>query len=239
MDDHSYFKLKNVFVSCITIVTILSIVIACSNTSKSKLEQDVELGIKQNLGNPSDFIEIVSINLVDSTDYNQLYNKIIPVDTLVDKIIGTHDGGVNLINDIAAKVDKIPSSEREKIKGKVLGIMMGLLSIDNYVSNVREAEKVLHDAYASTDSTYLFSKSYKVKARIKENGTPVVKSFNASSCIGIDSVIVSAEEIKMEDMPIATSKLLSAFSNYIEKVKPLYELLSNNTDLMEELSVYQ
>ena len=210
------------------VITIFGVaVISCSKHPKGRVEQKFEEYVKKNFANPSDFVEIATIELEDSIDFRdfcQLYLTQMSPDSIDFKI----SEQIQLASTLIKKTPKwFKESNKEHI--------MYLLNSDSYFERLYPKWQSLKKEYFKVDSLNLIQKFYHIKARVKENGSIGMKDYYAVDYMIVDSLIISDKEILQNDSPREVLDLTDALDSYMKSVRIKMDFLKEFIELNNKM----
>lgn len=204
--------------------TICSVIVtSCGNTPKGRIEQKFEEYVNGNFANPSDMIEIASIELEDSIDmreYCELYLNEHP-DSIISKI-------KNQLFVMAYFAKRVPKWFKRD-NGEYAMNLLSSYSALPLVSLPAKWES-LKDEYGKVDSLNLVQKMYILKARVKQGDNIVMQNFYVTDYMIIDSIKISNKEIRHSDSPQIVLNLTDALDSYVTDVS---KVTSFYKDLVE------
>lgn len=212
----------------VMVATICSVaVVSCSKCPKGRVEQKFEEYVKRNFANPSDFVEIASIELEDSLDMKELCETYIN-ESCPDSIELKISQQMVLASSL---IKNAPTWFKEMNKEHI----MGLLKSDDYFLRLNPKWEYLKEEYCKVDSLNLIQKFYRIKARVKENGSVLIKDFYAVDYMIVDSLKISDKEILQKDSPREVLDLTDALESYMESVRIKMDYLKEFIELNNKL----
>ncbi len=218
--------MKNFHFIGLLIITLTMGLYSCNHPQKSKIELKFEEYVNRNFANPSDLIEIASIELEDSIDMreycNMYLNGIYHPDSIETKVLEE-------LNFMASLANQVPSwfkySNREQV--------MRIVNSDAIYVTLRPKWKHLKEEYEKVDSLNLIQKMYVIKARVKQEDKIIMKKFYATDYMIVDSMAISDKEILHTDSPQEVLALTDALDSYMNvvnlKMDYLNEIINFNT----------
>lgn len=198
---------------------------SCNYSQKSKLELKFEEYVNKNFADPSDLIEIASIELEDSIDMREfcdLYlNGFYHPDSIENKVNEQLELMVSLAKQVPAW-----------FKYRNREYVMQLWNSEGPYVTLRSEWELLKEEYDKVDSLNLIQKMYVIKARVKQENKTIMKEFYATDYMIVDSVAISDKEILHKDSPqevLALTDALDAYMNVVRiKMDYLKEIISFN-----------
>lgn len=205
------------------IIAVFSLgAISCAKPPKGRIEQLFETYVDKNFANPSDLIEIASIELEDSIDFRQIcelyLNQYCP-DSVDSKIIDQI-----MLMPVLAKQAPTWFNRRN---GEY-----DLRLISSEISDLRLAPgwEHLKREYEKVDTLNLIERFYTIKARVKQNEETIMKIFYAVDYMIVDSLAISDKEIPITDCPHDVLAFTEALDSYIKLVKIKLDYLNEITE---------
>lgn len=222
---------KLIFVILISIC--LGITFSCDTLMKDRIEIKFQDYVSNNVDNPKDLVEVVSIEKTDSFDILQHINGCIN-DVSLDSL---RNGKIKYMEKLIYLAPKLPDNIRAEIGEKVLPIILEYKNqVYSDVASYNLKKKELSLLYEGIDSTKAVQRSYLIKARIRHNGDVVMKEFYAMDCCIIDSVVISDTPIQTENLPSQVSEALTVLNEFwaiIKKEMKFIKILQNTINECE------
>ena len=219
-------------IGCLAIVFIAIAIcnitiISCKNTPKGRVEQKFEEYVKKNFANPSDYIEIASIELEDSLDMKELCQLYL-IESCPDSI----EPKITQQMEFAASLTK---KAPEWFKDMNKEHIMSLLKSDGYFLRLNPKWSYLKEEYEKVDTLNLIQKFYLIKARVRDNGKTTIKDFYAVDYMIVDSLVINDKPILQKDSPREVLVLTDALESYMEAVRIKMDYLKEFIDYNNKL----
>ena len=212
---------------CIVLVICSITITSCKNTPKGRVEQKFEEYVKRNFANPSDLIEIASIEMEDSLDMRalcELYlNESCP-DSIEPKI-------TQLVKSAAVLSNQAPQWFKDETRSHV----WDLINSESRYVRLGAKWQYLKDEFEKVDSLNLVQKMYNIKARIKEGNKVILKNYYAVDYMIIDSLKIDEKPILQHDSPREVLVLTDALEDYMKVVRIKMDYLQEWIELNNKL----
>lgn len=222
------------FIFVLSILICSSIILSCESQPKGRIETKFQNYVNENFGNPKDLIEIISVVETDSFDVLSHVNKIedVSLDSL-QKIMLTYSERLLYL------APKLPNQKREEISKKLLPLIVEVQSTHIHdISSCNSKREKLRQLAAGIDSTMAVSRSYTIKARIRQGGEIMVKEYHATDCFAIDSVVFSDTPIKVADFPNQMSEIVTTIGDFWDIIKKYLAYNDRLLNLIRECELY-
>lgn len=208
---------------------------SCYQKQKDRIEVKFEKFVDSSFANPNDYIEIASIELIDSGNVYQLAinaANVINLDSL-------YELELSMAQKIGNLTDKIPYPYKRDYAQKAIPLASKMFALVFKQKGCKEKRDLLLASLNDIDSAKTTLRKYMINVREKRDGEIIMKRYTALDCIMVDSILFSESDIDFSSVP--AKQLQEIFANAVEyknTLEPRINVLSEANALLGEYQMF-